>query len=71
MESLFRLLLARPAVVQDEQTPSIRLAQTSQFQTELGQAQQATERRDALKRIARTLSLASIHRRSKDFAIHD
>ena len=40
MEHLFRLVLTRPAIAQDESTPSVRLAQDSDFQAALGQAQQ-------------------------------
>ncbi|HUQ70631.1 MAG TPA: hypothetical protein VM165_13970, partial [Planctomycetaceae bacterium] len=53
MENLFRLALARPAITQSEETPSIQLAQNSPFQAALGQAQQADKRRDALKAAAR------------------
>ena len=53
METLFRLLLKRPALIQDEDTPSVRLAQNSQFQAALGQAQQNQNPRDALKAAAR------------------
>ena len=53
METLFRLTLTRPPVAQDDDTPSIPLAQNSQFQGELGQAQQAENPRNALKAVAR------------------
>jgi hypothetical protein len=53
MEQLFRLLLKRPAITQDEGAPSVRLAQNSQFQAALGQAQQNQNLRDALKAVAR------------------
>jgi hypothetical protein len=53
METLFRLLLTRPPVTQDEDAPSVRLAQNSQFQAALGQAQQSQNSRDALKAVAR------------------
>lgn len=53
METLFRLLLTRPAITQDEGAPSVRLAQNSQFQAALGQAQQNQNPRDALKAVAR------------------
>lgn len=38
MEHLFRLVLTRPAIAQDESTPSVRLAQDSDFQAAIGQA---------------------------------
>lgn len=53
METLFRLLLKRPAISQDESALSIRLAQNSELQTELGQAQQSQNPRNALKAVAR------------------
>jgi AraC-like DNA-binding protein len=53
MENLFRLVLTRPPVVQDESAPSIRLAQESAFQTALAQAQQNQNPRRALKAAAR------------------
>jgi hypothetical protein len=53
MENLFRLALTRPAIVQDEDAPSVRLDQDSQFQTALGQAQQSENPREALKAVAR------------------
>jgi len=40
METLFGLVLTRPAIAQSEDAPSIRLAQNSQFQAALGQVQQ-------------------------------
>ena len=52
MENLFRLLLTRPAVAQDEKVPSIRLAQDSQFQIALAQAHQNQNPRRALKAVA-------------------
>jgi hypothetical protein len=55
MENLFRLVLRRPAIAQDENAPSIRLTQNSQFQAALGQAQQDANRRTALKTVARQL----------------
>jgi hypothetical protein len=54
MEYLFRLVLTRPAIAQDESTPSVRLAQNSDFQAWLGQAQQQERtRREAMKAVAR------------------
>ena len=53
MEYLFRLLLKRPAITPDEDAPSVRLAQNSQFQAALAQAQQNQNPRDALKAVAR------------------
>jgi hypothetical protein len=53
MENLFRLVLTRPAIVQDEDAPSISLAQNSPFQAALGEAQQNENPRDALKAVAR------------------
>lgn len=53
METLFRLLLTRPAISQDEAAPSIRLTQDSPFQAALGQAWQNQNPREALKVVAR------------------
>ena len=53
MENLFRLVLTRPPVIQDENAPSIRLAQDSAFQTALAQAQQNQNPRRPLKAAAR------------------
>jgi hypothetical protein len=53
VEPLFRLTLKRPAVAQDEQAPSILLAQGSPFQQQLAQAQQSGKPREALRRVAR------------------
>lgn len=53
METLFRFVLKRPAIAQSEDAPSIRLAQDSQFQAALGQAQQDPKPREALKTVAR------------------
>jgi hypothetical protein len=53
METLFRLMLKRPAIAQSEDAPSIRLAQDSEFQAALGQAQQEAKPRDAIKIVAR------------------
>ena len=53
MEQLFRLVLMRPAIAQDQAAPSIRLEQKSKLQAELGQAQQAKDPRAAYKAAAR------------------
>jgi hypothetical protein len=54
VEHVFRLVLTRPAIAQDESTPSVRLAQDSDFQAALGQAQQQERtRREAMKAVAR------------------
>ncbi|MBZ9644755.1 hypothetical protein [Streptomyces sp. PSKA30] len=53
MERLFRFALTRPAIAQDDDAPSVRLAQNSAFQAALGQAQHSGRPRDALKRVAR------------------
>ncbi len=52
METLFRFVLKRPAIAQSEETPSIRLAQDSEFQAALGQAQQSEKSREAMKAVA-------------------
>src|SRR5437867_3400285 len=52
MENLFRLLLARPAVAQDPENPSIRLAQDTSFQGSLRSAVSATEKRTAIEAAA-------------------
>jgi hypothetical protein len=72
MENLFRLTLTRPAVEQDEEAPSILLAQNSKFQAELGQAQQSRDRREAMKRVARQFVTSSVFVTGpKDLAIHE
>ena len=53
METLFRLVLKRPAIVQDENTPSIILSQNTPFQAALAQAHQSRNPREALKAAAR------------------
>ena len=53
MENLFRLVLTRPAVVQDEETPSIPLAQNTPFQVALAKASQSRNKREAMKAVAR------------------
>jgi len=53
METLFRFVLTRPAIVQREDAPSIRLAQNTAFQAALGQAQSSQNPREALKAVAR------------------
>jgi hypothetical protein len=56
MEHLFRLVLTRPAIAQDESTPSVHLAQDTDFQPALGQAQQQERtRREAMKAVVRQL----------------
>ncbi|MEK7764371.1 MAG: hypothetical protein AAB433_22590 [Nitrospirota bacterium] len=52
METIFRLLLKRPAVAQAEETPSIPLAQNSNLQADMGQAMLAPDVRAALKAAA-------------------
>src|SRR4051794_10569917 len=52
MESLFRLLLARPAIAQDPDNPSIILAQETPFQDALRAAVTATEKRPAIEAAA-------------------
>lgn len=71
MESLFRLILTRPAIVQDEGVPSVRLAQESQFQAALGQAQQSENPRNALKAVARKfIATAEFVGEPKDLEIY-
>ena len=53
MERLFRFALTRPPIVQDEDAPSVHLAQNSAFQADLAQAQQNEKPREALKGVAR------------------
>ena len=53
MEPLFRLVLNRPATQQDENAPSIPLAQATPFQTQLAQAPTDSKRRGVLKTAAR------------------
>src|SRR5687767_9714085 len=53
MEPLFRLVLNRPAIRQDENAPSILLAQATPFQTQLAQAPTDSKRRGVLKAAAR------------------
>lgn len=52
METLFRLVLKRPAVSQSEDAPSIELSQATDFQAELGQAEGQNDSRKALKTAA-------------------
>jgi len=52
METLFRLVLTRPAVAQSEEAPSIRLAQDTEFQASLGKAQQGDRPRETMKAVA-------------------
>jgi hypothetical protein len=53
MENLFRLVLTRPAVTQDERASSVSLNQNSPFQAALGQAQNSNTPRESLKTVAR------------------
>ncbi|MFD0670900.1 hypothetical protein [Cohnella sp. GCM10027633] len=53
METLFRLMLTRAPVLQSDEAPSIRLAQNSLLQAQLGQAQAQSEPRPALKAAAK------------------
>jgi hypothetical protein len=53
METLFKFTLARPAIIQEENAPSILLSQDSPFQAALGQAQQNENPREAIKPVAR------------------
>jgi hypothetical protein len=72
MEHLFRLLLTRPAVTQDEDAPSVRLAQDSQFQMALAQAQQQRARRDAMKAVARQfIASAGFVGNPEDLPLHE
>lgn len=56
MEALFRLVLTRPAVAQDDKAPSISLSQNSDFQAALGQAGAANNPKEASKAAARKFS---------------
>jgi hypothetical protein len=49
METLFRLMLTRPAIEQSEDAPSIPLAQNTPFQAALGKAWQNSDPRKSLK----------------------
>lgn len=73
MEHLFRLVLTRPAIAQDESTPSVRLAQDSDFQASLGQAQQEERtRREAMKTVARLfMGTAGFVGDPKNLPLHD
>lgn len=53
METLFRLVLTRPAIAQREDAPSIRLSQNTEFQAALGEAQKSDKVREALQVVAR------------------
>jgi len=53
METLFRLLLARPAVAQDPQNPSIELTQESPYQNAVRNAVQTGAGRAAIEEISR------------------
>ncbi|WP_431912631.1 hypothetical protein [Nonomuraea jabiensis] len=52
MENLFRLMLTRPAVAQDPETPSIPLGQDTPFQDALREAVGAAQRRTAIEAAA-------------------
>ena len=52
METLFKLILKRPAVAESEDSQSIPLAQNSQFQIDLAQALQDSNPREAMKNVA-------------------
>jgi len=53
VETLFRLVLTRPAIAQSEDAPSIRLSQDSPFQAAIAQAKQNKSPREALKAASR------------------
>ncbi len=53
METLFRLLLARPAIAQDDENPSILLAQNTNFQAALAASVQDPDPRAILKNASR------------------
>ncbi len=53
MENLFRLVLTRPPISQDQDAPSVPLEQNSPFQVALAQAQQNENPREPLKVLAR------------------
>lgn len=72
METLFRLMLKRPAITQDENAPSVGLAQNTQFQAALGQVQQNQNPRDALKVVARQfITTAGFIGGPKSLSIYD
>jgi hypothetical protein len=72
VETLFRLLLSRQAIAQDDDVPSILLNQDSPFQAELGQAQQSQDPRNALKAVARNfVASAGFVGDPTNLAIHD
>ncbi|MEV4021030.1 hypothetical protein AB0J35_62215 [Nonomuraea angiospora] len=52
MENLFRLMLTRPAVAQDPDSPSIPLGQDTPFQESLREAVGAAQRRTAIEAAA-------------------
>lgn len=52
METLFRLVLTRPAVDQSDDRPSIPLSQATDFQAALGAAQNQEDPREAMKTVA-------------------
>jgi hypothetical protein len=53
VETLFRLVLTRPAISQREDMPSIALQQASPFQVELTRAGETSTPREGLRRVAR------------------
>ena len=72
MENLFRLVLTRPAVAQDEETPSIPLAQNTDFQVALAKAYESRNRREAVKAVAREfIGSRRFVGDPKDLAVHD
>ena len=72
MENLFRLVLTRPPVTQNEDTPSVPLVQDSQFQAALGAAQQTENKREVMKRLARAfMGTAGFTGNPKDLPIYE
>jgi len=72
MEPLFRFVLTRPPIAQDDDAPSVPLAQNSAFQAALGQAQSTDRRRDALKDVARNfIATAGFVGDPKSLHVHD
>ncbi|MFD0268611.1 hypothetical protein ACFVGY_18865 [Streptomyces sp. NPDC127106] len=72
MERLFRFALTRPPVAQDDNAPSLRLAQKTAFQTALGQALNTAEPREALKGLSRQfIGTAGFVGDPRSLAVHD
>lgn len=72
METLFRFVLSRPAVDQDEEQPSIRLSQSSGYQAALGQAQETEIPRESIKTVSRQFVLSTFFIGTpKDLVIYD